>query len=137
MSTDHGRQQETDGGKVVGQIEPQPATAGLDPALDPARWERMVGRVMAAADSELARRRRPGTLDLLGQWMRPVMAAAASVAVIASAALLSIGSNVDVAEATVPTLAEAILTTDLADWVDSGEVPEVQSLLETFGGSEP
>jgi hypothetical protein len=135
--TDRASEQEGRDARVVGRIRPGRPATGFDPATDPVRWEHMVGQVMAAAQPGLVRRRQPGPLDVLGHWMRPVLAAAASIGVVASATLLSVGARPDIAEAAVPTLAEAILATDLADWVESGEVPEVQSLLETFGGSEP
>ena len=61
--------------------------APLDPSRDPARWERMVAGVMAAAGPELARRAslpQPGMLLLLADWMRPTVSAAALLAAAAA-----------------------------------------------------
>jgi hypothetical protein len=73
-------------------MEPQRVDlSALDPTTDELRYERLVRGVLAAAEPELARRalaRRP--LTLLGAWARPMIAAAAVVAVLAGSVLATI-----------------------------------------------
>ncbi len=55
----------------------------LDPASDPRRWERLV-RQVAARGADGAARRRPGALATqLATWLRPALACAAAVALVA------------------------------------------------------
>jgi hypothetical protein len=55
--------------------------ARLEPVRDAARWERAVHAILRAAAPELARRAAGGSvLALLVQWSRPVLVAAAAVA---------------------------------------------------------
>ncbi len=63
-------------------------------APDSARFEERVRAIMRAAAPELARRaQREGVLVVLGQWLRPVLAAAAVVGVIAAGALMSLSES--------------------------------------------
>lgn len=58
-------------------------------SMDPDRFEARVRSIMRAAAPELARRaQRDGVLVVLGQWLRPALAAAAVVGIIATGALL-------------------------------------------------
>ena len=68
----------------------EPERIDLSPlALDPDRFETRVRAIMRAAAPELARRAgRDGVLVLLGQWLRPFLAAAAVVGVLATGALI-------------------------------------------------
>ncbi|MEX0893879.1 MAG: hypothetical protein WEB88_17050 [Gemmatimonadota bacterium] len=60
----------------------------LDPTGDPAFMERMVARIMGAAQVELYRRAGGGDIYvLLGRWSRPALAAAALLAVLAGSVL--------------------------------------------------
>lgn len=66
--------------------------AGLDPAEDPAGWERRVEAITAAAEPELRRRagEAPGLLGAqLERWAGPVLAAAAGL-IIAGTAILAL-----------------------------------------------
>ena len=57
---------------------------------DRARFEEREQAIMRAAAPELARRAaRDGVLVVLGQWLRPALAAAAVVAAVSAGALLS------------------------------------------------
>jgi hypothetical protein len=56
----------------------------LDPTLDPLRYERLVRRILDAADTELERRaREAGPLTLVAGWAWPTLAAAAVIAALA------------------------------------------------------
>lgn len=99
---------------------------GLNPSLDPDRWDRLVGRIMLGADEELARRR--SAFTRVQTWATPIVAAAASVAALAAGALLSTGS----VGADIPTLAEAVLPTEVVTFLDYGEAPTVEALFTTL-----
>ena len=97
----------------------------LDPAVDPARWEDAVGRIMTAAQPELARREvARGAVDVLEDWARPIFAIAASLVLLASAALLQSGSGLPTDIATADgdpnTVAEVFLSAELAAWIEGG-----------------
>lgn len=66
----------------------------LDPAGDPAGWERRVEAITAAAEPELSRRSEelaPAFGFQLEEWARPVLTAAASLIVAGTAALVLSG----------------------------------------------
>ena len=66
----------------------------LDPAADPARYERLVRRILDAAGPELDRRARQARpLALLVGWARPTLAAAAVIAALALGVLAAIERN--------------------------------------------
>ena len=106
----------------------------LDPAIDPLRWERAVGSVMAAAEPELARRApgRPGTLAVLESWARPVFAVAASLVLLASATVLTVGrdgsTQLAAAEAG-STVAEAFMPSEVAAWLEVGHTLTADDLV--------
>ena len=95
---------------------------GLDPAVDPDRWDALVGRIMQSAEGELSRRR--SAFTRVRSWAGPIVTAAASVAALAAGALLSGG-----AEPAMPTLAEAVLPSEVVTLLDSGEAPTVEDLF--------
>lgn len=111
--------------------------APLDPSRDPARWERMVAGVMAAAGPELARRAsqpQPGMLLLLADWMRPTVSAAALLAA-AAAAFLVTGGPVRTSTASGAGLADALgYPTAVAEWVDGGQAPSLEALVTDLEG---
>lgn len=70
-------------------------SAGLDPAEDPAGWERRVEDITAAAEPELSRRSgqlAPAFGAQIEQWARPVLTAAAALIVAGTAALTFSGA---------------------------------------------
>ena len=80
---------------------------------------------MAAVEPELARRapERPGTVAVLESWARPVFAVAASLAVLASATVLTAGRDTStrlVAAETGNTVAEAFMPSAVAAWLETG-----------------
>lgn len=66
----------------------------LDPARDPERWDRILGatrlRVEAALHGLVAS---PPPLELVGGWLRPILAAAALIALVLGSARLFVGSR--------------------------------------------
>lgn len=96
----------------------------LNPASDPDRWDALVGRIMRASAPELARRRSP--VARLWGWAAPVVAAAATVAALAIGALASAGPR---GSELPPTLADAVLPSEVVTWLDSGEAPTIEDLF--------
>jgi hypothetical protein len=102
----------------------------LDARTDPVRWEALVGAVVGAAELELRRRRRDVTLaGTLLAWARPALSAAATIALLVSASLaLSVGRAPE-EEASVPTLASALVPEEVAAWLVGGYEPTVTEVV--------
>lgn len=114
--------------------DPRRHDRALDPERDPVRWEEMVRSITAAAEPELARRAsRADPFVLVAGWTRPLVAAAAVLALVASATLLSVGRTVGGApseEATrVPALSEALVPSTVAAWLEGGRAPTPEELV--------
>lgn len=109
--------------------------APLDPAADPARWERMVAGVTAAAAPELARRARhpaPGMLVVLSGWARP---AAGGAALLAAAAALFLAATPPPAPASDGTEAGALgYPAAVATWLEGGTAPSVEEMVAALEG---
>lgn len=102
----------------------------LDPRTDPVRWEAMVNAVVGAADPELRRRRREVTLaGALLAWARPALSAAATIALLVSASLAVSEARAPEEEATVSTLAGALVPEELAAWLVAGYEPTVTEVV--------
>lgn len=103
----------------------------LDARTDPDRWESVVRRITTAAEPELqnlARQHAP--VFVLTQWTRPVLAAAASIAALATATLVATGSPNDATESERPlTVADAITPAPVANWLLGGEWPTVEDIV--------
>lgn len=101
----------------------------LDPTTDSLRYERLVRRVMTAAAPELARRASPQTaLAFLGAWARPVLAAAAVVAVVAGGVLAATERSAGATPE--PVTAESFgVPSPAADWLDEGREPTRTDLV--------
>lgn len=110
--------------------------SALDPAADSERWELLVGTITRRAMPELARRaalRSP--LVLLAGWARPMLAAAAVLAVISIAALNapleppspSIGQAAGMVE-------ELRVPAPLAAWLTEERGPTVDDLILALDG---
>lgn len=97
-------------------------------APDPARFEARVRAIMRAAAPELARRaEREGVLVVLGQWLRPVLAAAAVVGVIAAGALIT--SLGDSAPTRTHGVAHQLGVAEPAlQWIDEERAPTMSDL---------
>jgi hypothetical protein len=113
----------------------------LSPSIDPARWEAAVRRVAAAAAPELERRARASSpVIVLARWTRPVLSAAATVAVFASAAILSRGRGEgDLGETAAAgevapemAVASALLPGAMSTWIMGGETESVVALVQAL-----
>lgn len=109
----------------------------LTPSSDPARWERTVASIVAAAGPELSRRAELAVPWLGRQivgWARPVLAAAATLTLVATASfLVERGSGAAVAPTTAPNLEEALFPPVVASWLQTGTEPTVEEVV--FSGS--
>lgn len=100
----------------------------LDPAEDRLRYERLVRRILDAADPELARRARDaGPLALVAAWAKPTLTAAAIIAAIALGGLVS-------TERTIPTdtdfMVDALgVPAPAAEWLEDGREPSAADLV--------
>lgn len=101
----------------------------LDPASGELRYERLVRGVLAAAEPELARRARAQTpLTLLGMWARPMLAAAAVVAVLAGSVLFTLERG-EAAEAS-DSLTEGLgIPEPAAEWLTENREPTRADLV--------
>ena len=129
--------------------------SALDPRRDEERFERSVRSIAARLAPTLAARRarKPDLWTLLAAWQRPVLAAAAVLAVALVAALMRLGplaapgsSNAVSAHSRVAspkpaatrqpsTLLEAAgVPAAVAEWAETGTAPSGSSVLELGGG---
>ena len=100
----------------------------LDPAEDRLRYERLVRRIVAAADPELARRaREAGTLALVAAWARPAVAAAAIVAAVALGGLSA--TQRDGARSTESMVDALGVPAPAAEWLEHGREPSAEDLV--------
>jgi hypothetical protein len=111
----------------------------LHPSVDAARWEAAVHAIVARATPELERRAAAQSPVLtLARWSRPVLSAAATVALLASAAILSRALGADgpagsegaaTAEASV---AGVLFPAAMSDWLVGGEAESVVALVQAM-----
>lgn len=116
---------------------------GLDPADDPAAWERRVEAITAAAEPELDRRSRelaPAFGLQLERWARPVLTAAAGLVVAGTALLVlsgepSRGGAGPVAAGSPGTSGETLVSPVVDPWLDSDSLTiEAVEELVIVGG---
>ncbi|MGH7444854.1 MAG: hypothetical protein ACREKM_08265 [Longimicrobiales bacterium] len=95
---------------------------------DSSGFERRVHAIMRAAAPELARRAaRDGVLVVLGQWLRPALAAAAVIAAVAAGALVN--EMTDMPPATTTGVVQALGVVEPAsNWLDEERDPTVSDL---------
>ena len=107
--------------------------SSIDPTADTARFNQIVASTLDQVTGQLANRRaRNGIVGQLGLRLRPMLAAAAVIALIAAGTLLrEPASTTTVATADAPTdIAEAMgVPGPLASWVASEELPPATELL--------
>jgi hypothetical protein len=112
----------------------------LSPAVNALRWEAAVQSIVAAAAPELERRERAASpVIVLARWTRPVLSMAATVALLASATILTRGRGQEgtVAETTTEVepelaVASALLPGAMSDWVMGGETESVVALVQAL-----
>jgi hypothetical protein len=101
----------------------------LDPAGEAERWAALLYRVNAAAAPELARRASsPGSMVMLAQWTRPILAVAAVLALVS---LSIFRLTLPAADAVgVASVAEALgFPTPVAEWLTEERPPVEDDLL--------
>ena len=106
----------------------------LDPARDPDRYERLVGAVTDAAAMELARRRlRTTAIGQVARWYRPMLAAAAAIAIAAVTVLTQVDSGeTGESDAGYADLAVALgFPQGFANLIDAEAPPTTADLLES------
>lgn len=119
-------------------MEQRSKHALLDPHTDPDRWERVVRSIMAAARPELRRRAAARTpVLLLADWLKPGLAAAAAVMVVAAGALLAVRDAVRDVPPSAPAVAEVIAPAAVATWLVSGAYPTAEELVVAMEGAKP
>ena len=112
----------------------------LHPAADAIRWQAAVQSILTAAAPELERRERAASpVIVLARWTRPVLSMAATVALLASATILSRGRGQEGTVAETATevepemaVASALLPGALSDWVMGGETESVVALVQAL-----
>ena len=100
----------------------------LDPAGDRLGYERLVRRIMDAADPELTRRaEQAGPLALLAIWARPALTAAALIAALALGVLTALERDgVEPTESIVDALG---VPAPAAEWLEDGREPTASDLV--------
>lgn len=107
----------------------EPGWAPLDPTRDADRWESMVRGIMGRAAPILAGYAARGPADWLAAWVRPTLAAAAAVAVLALGALVAGGRGDMDGDAPAIALGDALgLPAPVTAWVSNGRAPTLEEL---------
>jgi hypothetical protein len=108
--------------------------SSLDPTRDRDRFDRLVGSIMEQAADELENRRATsGPLMQLVNWKRPMLAAAAVIAMVSAGVLWQVKSP-EVEEDTTG-IAEAIgVPSLLAQGIRNNDMPTTAELFEAFQG---
>jgi len=100
----------------------------LDPGEDRLSFERLVRRILDAADPELTRRaREAGPLALVAGWARPTLAAAAIIAVLALGGLAAFQRGGD--EPTDSVVEALGVPAPAAEWLEDGREPSAEDLV--------
>ncbi len=109
--------------------------SALDPMRDQDRFDILVGSILEHASDELAQRRASGgPLNQLVQWKRPMLAAAAVIAMVSAGILLRVegAGSADYAKDSTG-IAEAIgVPSLLAQGIRNNDMPTTAELFEAF-----
>ena len=108
--------------------------SALDPTSDRPRFERMVGSIKSSAAGDLsARRARRDAIIVLASWRRPMLAAAAVVAVVSATILASVQVPDTYVGPTTDGIAEAMGVPEaIAQWIDGEQLPSTTDLFSAF-----
>jgi hypothetical protein len=111
----------------------------LDPATDPVRWERLVRAITEAAAPELARRAAArSVMAVLGDWLRPGLAAGFVLAVMTALMLALLGQSREAAPPPLAGLEEALeLSAPVSLWLSEQRAPTTSDLLLVLEGEAP
>jgi hypothetical protein len=106
----------------------------VDPTADPEQFEQLVESIIARAADELAARRlRSNPVLQIAAWRRPMLAAAAVVAVVAGTVLAQMRVPYTAAMDETDGIAEAVgVPVELAQWLWDGTVPSTADLFGVF-----
>ena len=108
--------------------------ASIDPTADPAAFDRRVEAIIARAATELAARRvRANPVLQLASWRRPMLAAAALVAVVSATILTRIQVPQPIPQIETDGIAEAVgIPQQLAQWIWIDSLPSTADLYVAF-----
>lgn len=108
--------------------------SSLDPTRDTARFERAVASINERArDGLAARRGQADAIAMLARWKRPMLAAAALVALISGTILFSVRVPPPDFAAQTDGIAEAMgIPEALARWIDADRLPTTADLISAF-----
>ena len=110
----------------------------LDPMTDRIHYERRVRAILDAAAPELARRaENAGLLALVGAWSRPVLAAAALIALAIGGALFSNRQLMQRPGATNGMVQALGVAEPVAVWLDEERPPSMNDLMRQIEGDAP
>ena len=106
----------------------------LDPTRDGERFDHVVHAIAAAAAPQLrARRFRATTIGQIGTWRRPMLAAAAAIAIVSFTVLTQVGPGPGQTESGGSSEWEIAVAmgvpTEIADWVAGDGNPTAADLL--------
>ena len=112
--------------------------APLDPMTDRLHYERRVRAILDAAAPELARRAtNTSLLALVGAWSRPVLAAAAMIALALAGALFSNRELLPRAGSTNGMVQALGVAEPVAVWLDEERPPSMNDLMRQIEGEAP
>jgi hypothetical protein len=103
----------------------------LDPTRDARRFDWIVAETLDRARPELARRAMPSPWRQLVGWSRPTLAAA-GLAAIASAAILSGGTGALPETSALPAVEAPSLSALLDDWLLEARMPTANEMVMAF-----
>lgn len=108
--------------------------ASIDPTADPAEFDRRVEALIARAATELAARRvRSNPILQLALWRRPMLAAAAVVAVVSATILTQVQVPQAIAPIETDGIAEAVgIPQQMAQWIWNDSLPSTADLYVAF-----
>ncbi|HEX7091589.1 MAG TPA: hypothetical protein VF192_15720 [Longimicrobiales bacterium] len=111
----------------------------LDPTTDPVRWERLVRAITGAAAPELARRAATrSVMAVLGDWLRPGLAAGLVLAATAALMLAFLGRSRDALPPPTAGLEEALeLSAPVSLWISEQRAPTTSDMLLVLEGEAP
>jgi len=111
--------------------------SAIDPTKDDAHFEELVSTIVRDAGVELERRRsRLTVVGQVGQWWRPLLAAAAVIIVVSLGVLWQLGGNGSIVLVENGIEESLGVPAEVATWLRSDELPTTSDLLETIEVSQ-
>jgi hypothetical protein len=111
--------------------------SAVDPTKDDAHFEALVSTIVRDAEVELDRRQgRLTVVGQVGQWWRPLLAAAAVIIVVSLGFLWQLGGNGSIALVENGIEESLGVPAEVASWIRSDELPTTSALLETIEVSQ-